>query len=205
MGAEKSEHEWFGRYAETIVDNGYSIVAVVPRTKKPRYPKWTTACFKDTDPIFLSRQVKKYPTDSIGLACGTKIIAIDIDDTDHEQAIRAHEAARTILGDTPLVRMGEFPKRLLVYRASEKIDTVRSGKIEVLACGSKFVALGIHPGTGTPYCWLEDDPTDTDLQSLPAIDRQGIERFLRRMQPAHEANVRITAAPANDNDPQPMV
>ena len=27
---------FFARYAETIVDNGYSVVAVQPRTKRPR-------------------------------------------------------------------------------------------------------------------------------------------------------------------------
>jgi len=201
MGAEKSDHEWFGRNAETIVDNGYSVVPVRPGTKEPRWPKWQTGCFKDTDLQFLTWQVSNFPADSIGLACGTKIIAIDIDETDPEKAEQLHQIAREELGDTPLIRIGEFPKRLLVYRAPERIDTVRSGKIEVLGCGSKFVAFGIHPVTGKPYYWPENNPTDTNLQSLPAVDRRGIQRFLQRVWPARQGDMHLATVPANDNDP----
>jgi hypothetical protein len=38
-----------------------------------------------------------------------------------------------------MIRIAEAPKRLLVYRACEQMDTARSGKIEVPAYGSKYV------------------------------------------------------------------
>jgi hypothetical protein len=81
---------YYGRYAETIVDNGYSVVAVRPRTKKPRFRQWQTACFKDTERDFLSRHVRAYPCDSIGIACGAKVTAVDIDEMDAKKAETIH-------------------------------------------------------------------------------------------------------------------
>jgi hypothetical protein len=134
------------------------------------------------DPDFLTRHVARYPTDSIGLACGTEIIAIDIDETDPILAAQRHQIACEELGDTSLVRYGQYPKRVLVYRARELMDTVRAGKVDVVAAGSKFVAFEIRPVTGKPYYWPEDNPADTDLTSLPAVDKLSIGRFLQRLQ-----------------------
>jgi Bifunctional DNA primase/polymerase, N-terminal len=172
--------DFFGRHAETIVDNGYSIVAVLPGTKEPRFPKWQTACFLDTDPAFLARHVSKHPGDSIGIACGTKITAIDIDEMDPSLAHQIHHAANEELGDTQLVRFGQFPRRMLVYRTAEPTDTIK-GIVSVFGRGAKFVAFGMHPVTEKPYYWPEDNPADTDLESLPAVDRRSINRFLIRI------------------------
>jgi hypothetical protein len=185
---------FFGRHAETIVDNGYSVVAVLPGTKRPRFPNWTTACFKDSDPKFVARHAAKFPHDSIGIACGTKVVGIDIDETDTEQAARFHRIALEVFGDTPLVRVGQLPKRLLVYRAREPIHTMRCG-VEVLGCGSNFVAFGIHPVTERPYYWPQDNPTDTDIGALPAVDRSLIERLLQRV----SAKPVVVIVPNNDN------
>jgi hypothetical protein len=197
-----SEGEFFGRHAETIVDNGFSVVAVLPGTKKPRYPKWQTACFRDTDLAFLARHVSKYPADSIGIACGTKTIAIDIDETDPVLAAQRHHIACEELGDTSLVRYGQHPKRLLVYRAREPMDTVRAGKVDVLGRGGKFVAFGNHPVTGHPYFWPEDNPADTDLGSLPAVDKR--ERFLQRLH-AMTPSRQSKAVPAPSQPRTPML
>jgi hypothetical protein len=185
---------FFGRYALTIVDNGYSIVAVLPGTKQPRFRNWTAACFKDSDSKFVARHAAKFPQDGVGIACGTKVIGIDIDETDAEEAARFHQIALEVLGDTPLVRIGQFPKRLLVYRAREPINTMRCG-VEVLGCGSKFVAFGIHRETEKPYYWPEDSPTDTDIGALPVADGNLIEQYLQRV----SAKPVTVVAPTNDN------
>jgi hypothetical protein len=72
VAREARKYPFFARHAATIVDNGYSIVAVLPGTKRPRFRKWQAACFMDTEALFLSRHFGKYPDDSIGIACGTK-------------------------------------------------------------------------------------------------------------------------------------
>jgi hypothetical protein len=127
----RSSGVFFGPLAETIVDNGYTVVPVLPGTKKPRFQNWQKGCFADTDPAFLARHVAKYPGDSVGLACGSKIIGIDIDATDPQRAAELQHLATEMLGDTPLLRIGELPKRLLVYRAGERINTVTGAGVEV--------------------------------------------------------------------------
>jgi hypothetical protein len=202
MGDKAAKYPFFARHAETIVANGFSVVAVVPATKRPRYKKWHAACFKDTLPAFLSRHVKAFPEDSIGIACGAKVVAIDIDETDLARANEIHRVAVEILGDTPLVRFGQFPKRTLVYRAAAPIDSIKLGKVEVLANGRKFVAFGIHPATKKPYHWPDDSPADTDLQSLPAVDKRRVERFLGLLAPPRQGKVKVATPLRKPNLPE---
>src|SRR5207247_1706905 len=90
-------------------------------------------------------------------------------------ASTAERLSRKILGETTLVRVGQFPKRILVYRPEpvyrpeEGIDTKRLGGIDILGRGSQFVSFGIHPGVGRPYYWLGDDPTNTLVESLVVV------------------------------------
>ena len=52
------------------------------------------------------------------------------------------------LGQTPAIRIGRAPKRLLVYRAAEPFAGFKYPPIEVLGLGQQFVAYGLHPDTG---------------------------------------------------------
>src|SRR5215469_6978983 len=160
----------FGFHAEPVVANGYSIVPFLPRTKKPRYRRWTAACYKHTDLDFLYRHASKFPDDSVAIACGTKVIAVDIDIDDPAQADQIHQIARETLADTPLVRFGRAPRRALLYRPLEMISTKRVGNVEVLGAGSAVVAFGIHPQTGASYRWLDATPADTPVEDIPAVN-----------------------------------
>jgi hypothetical protein len=42
-------------------------------------------------------------------------------------------------------------------------------KVEILAAGQQFVAYGVHPVTGYPYAWPEDDLLDLERDDLPEI------------------------------------
>jgi hypothetical protein len=61
MGGKTSKYPFFARYAATIVDNGFTVVAVLPESKRPRYEKWHAACFKDTDPTFFPDRSAAFP------------------------------------------------------------------------------------------------------------------------------------------------
>jgi hypothetical protein len=171
---------YFKQYAAKLVDNGYSIIAVLPNSKKPRYRKWQTACFKDTDPRFLAHQESNYPADSVGIACGSKVIAIDIDADDMEMASELHKIACEELADTPLVRIGRFPRRALLYRPIGWIDTQRFAKLDVIGNGGCVVAFGNHEITGQPYYWIDGDPLDTPCEQLPEVTAAAIQRFVMR-------------------------
>lgn len=189
---------FFARHAATIADNGFSVVAIRPRTKKPRYPKWHTASFQPSELSWIALNAARNPDDSVALGCGRFVIAIDIDAEDREDAARIQAIAERELGSTPLMRVGKWPKRALLYRSSDDIHTRRSGLVEIIGRGGNIVAFGIHPEIKKPYYWIEDSPTDTDASSLPQISADDLKRFLtdacqsRLIKPAND-NTRLTS------------
>jgi hypothetical protein len=191
--------DFFRRFAPTLVDNGFSVVAIKSRTKQPRHRKWQAACFKPTDLKFLEWQCEHYPADSVGIACGSRAVAIDIDHDDWEKADCLHRIARELLGDTPLVRIGRWPRRTLLYRADAHIDTSHGGKFDIIGHGGNFVAFGLHPETGAPYYWLDDSPADTDANDLPIVTAKAVREFGIAAAAGSRAVVRAVMRPANDN------
>ena len=102
---------------------------------------------------------------------GGAVAALDIDIAeDGELALRIERLARERLGDTPALRIGKAPKRLLVYRTRESFAGIRRTPLEVLCLGQQFVAYAKHPDTGLPYAWPDEGLADLDIESLPAID-----------------------------------
>ena len=95
-----------------------------------------------------------------------------------ELALAVERLCRERLGDTPALRIGRPPKRLLVYRATEPFAGIRRAPLEVLGLGQQFVAHAIHPDTGRPYDWPEECLADIDIGALPTIDETMARGFL---------------------------
>jgi hypothetical protein len=174
-----------GRY----IDNGYPILPIKPESKAPGlytaavgwsggYPDWTRHCARPT--TLLEFEIwATYPDAGIGVACGYPV-GIDIDVVeDAAIATDIERLARRLLGDTPLVRIGMAPKRLLVYRAEHPFAGFKMHPIEVLARGQQFVAHAIHPETGQAYRWIDDSPADVPLSELPAVTEEQCRAFAK--------------------------
>jgi hypothetical protein len=97
-------------------------------------------------------------------------------------ASRLEQLAREMLGDTPAVRFGMRPKRLLVYRAVEPLSGMKAHPIEVLGLGQQFVAFAHHPETRRSYEWPQESPADLAAESLPLVDEAMIRAFLDQAQ-----------------------
>ena len=112
--------------------------------------------------------------------CGTLEVAEAIDRMVAEMA-----------GEAP-VRFGQAPKRLRVYRTAEpftKLSTAgyrlpgdepgaKAHKLEILAAGQQFVGYGVHPGTGRPYAWPDDDLLDLERDDLPELTAEMAARIV---------------------------
>jgi hypothetical protein len=99
-----------------------------------------------------------------------RVIGIDIDVlSDPQLAKRIEVLAREMLGDTPALRIGRAPKRLLVYRAEQPFKGFKLPPIDVLGLGQQFIAYGIHPETGQPYDWPLETLAEIAIDDLPAI------------------------------------
>jgi hypothetical protein len=129
---------------------------------------------------------------NLGIACGV-IACVDIDVYDVDLAERVEALARQLLGSTALVRVGQWPKRALVYRIAggplAKVQTPEflkgefKAKVEVLGQGQQFVAFGIHPATRAPYEWAGVTPETLPAAELPTVPRPRCGRSSPRPRP----------------------
>lgn len=170
-----------------LVDNGYPVIPIMPGSKVPGrfrggvwqpYPDWARHGQRATT----SAEVEiwsRWPGCGVGIATGT-VVGIDIDVTDAALAIEITTLAAAMLGETSCLRVGQAPKRLLVYRATTPFAGRKRLPLEVLATGQQFVTHAIHPGTGQPYAWPEDSLLDVPWEQLPAVDEAAAMAWLDR-------------------------
>ena len=152
--------------------------------KAPSLPQWRQKAERATESDIMawsSDQVGVARDTNTGLLCG-ELIALDIDAIDLALAKEMTRLAETWLGVTPLLRIGQAPRCLLVYRTSQrnmtKIATPEmflsdgtKAQVEVLGEGQQFVAYGTHPVTMKPYVWDLASPLDTPVSDLPVVTR----------------------------------
>ena len=178
---------YMAQLGATLVDRGFPILPIQPNTKKPglyklgewhEYPKWSRHCERDTT----ENEVDiwgNWPEAGIGIAAG-RVIGIDIDVlASLAVAMEIEALAKRMLGDTPAVRIGHAPKRLLVYRAVQPFAGFKYPPIEVLGMGQQFIAYGVHPDTGQPYSWPVSTLADLSPEDLPAITEAQAREFAK--------------------------
>lgn len=171
---------------DRLIENGYPILPIMPGTKSPGkwsesrlwqgYKDWSKHCARPTKPFELDIW-RRWPGCGIGIACG-HVVGVDLDLLHEEAALGIERKAIADLGDTPCVRIGRAPKRLLVYRAAEPFRPIKRHPLEILASGSQFVAYAVHPDTGNPYFWLHEGLDEVPISRLPAVTEDQCRRFL---------------------------
>ena len=172
-------HPLYADAALLLLENGYEPLPIIPRDKRPPMTRWTRV------PI-VERQVDQwqaeYPAFGVGLRTG-RLVGLDIDLLDADLAHQVAALAVKLFGPT-LLRVGRWPKRLLLYRCDEPIRKLSLGKVEILGSGQQLVAFGIHPDTGRAYDWpLGDTPLDVPLDDLPVVTEPGLQDYLGRIAP----------------------
>jgi len=180
------ERSFMSLYGGKLVANGYAILPLQPGAKKPGrfvrgewrdYPDWTRHAERATTDVEMGLW-EKWPDAGVGVV-GGNVAAVDIDiKDDPDLALRIEELARVRLGDTPAVRIGKAPKRMLIYRTTMPFKGVKRHPLEILCLGQQFVAYAQHPETGRPYEWPEETLADLDIEKLPAIDETAARAFL---------------------------
>ena len=181
-----AELSYMARFGARLVTNGYAILPIGPGTKKPGqfkrgawadYPEWNRHSERPTTEVEIA-------TWSAWLDCGIGIVggavaAVDIDILeDAELALQIERLARDKLGDTPALRIGKAPKRMLIYRTAMPFRGIKRHPLEVLCLGQQFLAYATHPDTGAPYAWPEEGLADIDISDLPEITAEAATAFL---------------------------
>lgn len=172
-------------HGAAIIDNGYEIIPIAVGKKAPGFDGWSKI-----------RSTKQQLNEWIGNGhrnSGVGILTkhtpgIDLDIRDENVSAEAEAKVREIFGDAPL-RIGEAPKRLMLFRTDTPFKKMRSTKyvdewgqfhqIEILCDGQQFVAYHIHPDTKKPYAWpSEDGPLVTPASDLIAITEEKCQELI---------------------------
>ena len=161
----------FHTLAEAYWENGYQTL--MPSVGKAIFvPGWQMRGEKPVEHDDLLLAVNHYTENNLSLVYGPAcpVVCIDIDDKDNAHDLEA--LTFETLGPTPLISVGNWPKRKLLYRKAEghKFLTRRFQPIlEVFGGSGQTVLEGLHPGTLRPYSWVEASPATLPLAELPEI------------------------------------
>jgi len=181
-----ADTSYMARFGARLVTNGYAILPISPGTKKPGqfkrgawadYPEWNRHAERATTEVEVATW-SAWPDCGIGIVGGA-VAAVDIDIVeDAELALHIERLARDRLGDTPALRIGKAPKRMLIYRTAAPFRGIKHHPLEVLCLGQQFLAYATHPDTGAPYVWPEEGLADLDITELPEITAEAAAGFL---------------------------
>ncbi len=173
------------------VRQGLRVAGYVPlplRGKQAMLEKWTKVKVDEAEVDRWSRELDYLPDTGVRT---DGIVAVDIDVLDPVMASECFRLAKLMLGDTPLKRVGQAPKMILVYKAGKHCtpkktstgkyldDSDRDHGVEVLR-GKKyqFAAFGIHPKTNKAYEWGHATPLTVPRRDLPSVSDSKLRDYL---------------------------
>ncbi|MBF0181936.1 MAG: bifunctional DNA primase/polymerase, partial [Magnetococcales bacterium] len=182
------DENFMTQYGDRLLVGVFPFLPIVPGEKFPGrfergkwmpYRGWTKHASRATTVHELAIW-KQWPEAGIGIPCGM-IVGVDIDIIDDaDLADRLQALAFGMLGETPAIRIGQYPKRMLVYRTTIPFKGIKAHPLEVLCQGQQFVAYAIHPGTGQPYDWPVRSLADLTLADLPTITEAQAHAFIEQ-------------------------
>lgn len=183
-----SESNAFVSRALTLVDNGYRVIPIQPGGKAPAAGKGWQDLHAD------EKMVRKWGSNGLANANigviteSTPAVDIDIYDAAMAERMEQWVLDNVVGADSAPCRVGQAPKRLLLFRSTEVFHKQQAGftdpqgkkhKVEILSAGQQFVAFGIHPDTKRPFTWVSmTDPLDTPVDELPVLSLEDARRIV---------------------------
>ena len=173
----------FHHKAISYWDNGYRTL--MPSNGKAAFIKnWQ---LRGEQPICLDDlhiACDHYQEHNLSLVYGPAcpIICIDIDSPEYAEEIES--LAFEALGATPLISIGNYPKRKLVYQKlhGQKVLSRRFRPVvDLFGHNGQTVLEGIHPNTKRPYTWDSESPATVPVEQLPVATDGALEIFQRAL------------------------
>jgi hypothetical protein len=173
----------FSQTAEILVARQWRPLPGYVDTKRPSIKGWSVYNSRQWERDELNAMISGRGNEQgeiVCLAIQREIVAIDLDITDPVQALFVETKAKEIFGETPLVRIGREPRRMLIYRNDGTIRSRKYHPIEVFSGSGEIVAFGYHTGAGRDYLWPDKSPLqlNADDVSIPLIGQRLLDAFL---------------------------
>lgn len=155
--------------------------------KRPVMKDWRRICAAADEAEVRGWVTTALDSTNTGILC-TDLACVDIDVPVPELAAQIEDLAFAMLGRTPLRRIGQAPKVLLVYRTAVPLPKMATPEmflpdgtklqVEILGDGQQFVAYGEHPVTWSEYEWPETGPDVVARSDLLPAAQTELCRFL---------------------------
>lgn len=175
--------------AHPLRTNGYSIVPLMPRSKRPAIEKWTDYGIHLADEATFERWIK-WPDINIGVTLGvaSNLVAIDLDN----DIGGLHAQIEALLPPSPVSKIGAKGKTLFYqYNGQKSQGYSKDGErvLDILSQGRQTVLPpSMHPD-GFPYRWLTTQTLENtgagDLPHIPITAMHEIGKLFGAEQHTH--------------------
>jgi AAA domain-containing protein/primase-like protein/bifunctional DNA primase/polymerase-like protein len=162
------------KYGPQLIRNGYSIIPIIERTKRPGCKLWQNLSATLDD---LNDWLKISSFKGVGILTADTP-AVDIDVEDPEIVEKMVLFCENNIGPSPK-RIGKPPKTILVFQAKFPFKKIQSPKykcsrglthqVEILGDGQQFVAFAVHPATKNDYIWPENSILHISQEQLSIL------------------------------------
>ena len=176
----------FAEVALAVAARGHRPFPGHQHSKKPAMKGWPGLNRSPWDFQDLAAATRDYrPEENFCccLAIPPEVVAYDLDILDPDHAAAAAAIADDILGPTPLVRIGNAPKNIRIYRNAGGIRSSKQHPLETFAGSGQIIGFGWHAETRQPYRWPHASPLtmDVNCSEIPAVTLAQHERFRREL------------------------
>jgi hypothetical protein len=182
--------DYLRKYGLTVVKNGWPIVFLPHKSKKPIGFQWQNRDISSSDVEKALRQGKEY---GFGIKCGS-IVGIDDDyeasETVTDEFLDAVKELKDHYFPKALWRRGRptrAPLRVIRLANGEIAKSLNVDKLQIIGRGRQFVAYNMHPDTGEGYVWLKGkdegigSPVSVRYKDIPQYPKSDLEGFLQGM------------------------
>jgi hypothetical protein len=196
--------ETFREVAMRVREHGF--VAMPVQGKAAFVKNFSILWLRDQSASTISKWAASHGDCNTGLCLG-EVVAIDIDIDDPTLADDMHSYIRSQLGDSPFVRFGRQPRRVILYRVDRlwaenllkgwSVGSAQTGKVELLGPGKQVVIFGTHPNTGNLYFWPNSSPLNASIDELPWTTVEDLDKLKVSL------NMQLSAAQEGVKSPTP--
>ncbi len=184
----------FAKLAHTLRDTGWqALIPLKPNDKAPAISGWQNYNTTPATEAQIDAWALSHPNCGIGLAFGPDhVLGFDLDFKDKDIAAKTTAILHDTIGTTDLVRIGQHPKSLHLFKADNVTVSGRAfGGFEIYSVSGQCVLHGIHPSTGAPYSWPFAAPDELGPDDLPVVTQKNLDAFLEAMEPFREDRVTV--------------